>query len=105
MPRVDPRVLRGAQESRECRYARHQSLLKIDQECMANDIEPFVKQLVAKATEFFADGNEVFARAGDGIGIYVCKCETEHQAQIVAGTLDRLRLWKDYVVNSDHKIG
>ena len=58
---------------------------------MANDVQPFVEQLVAKATEFFADGNEVFARAGEGIGIYVCKCETENQAQTVAGTLERLR--------------
>ena len=53
--------------------------------------EEYCHSLASKATEFFSDEREIFARAGPGVCAHVCSCQTEEGAKTAARLMEMLR--------------
>ncbi len=53
--------------------------------------EEYCQSLVAKATEYFADEREVFARKEADLCMHVCSCQTREGAQTAARLMEILR--------------
>ena len=51
----------------------------------------YAQSLATKATEFFAESCEIFARIGRGICAHVCSCQTRQDAQTGARIMEMLR--------------
>ena len=54
-------------------------------------MEEHCEMLLTKASEYFADEFEVFARKGPGMCMHVCSCQTREDAHVAARLMEMLR--------------